>query len=270
MVDYFPQDSRYYLHNELIERVKRRPHYSLRAFARDLGLSPAALSGFLSGKVELSPARILEIAKKIKLSEVQTEHWLNLFERKNGKTAQAKKTAQIKIEAQLKNSKKYIEPDLFGMISRWESLALLELLSFEKIFSNEEMADYLGMKKTELVLLLKKLVRLNLIYWNKDRWSPSEEDSFVGNEVPSKAIREFHGQILKKAEKALTKQSIEQREFRSTIFSMKKADLPQLKKDLNRFWMEQIGKYAQPKNNDAIYCFSMQLFDLLEQEIKND
>ncbi|MNT64313.1 hypothetical protein D3C72_2022040 [compost metagenome] len=111
---------------------------------------------------------------------------------------------------------------------------------------------------------------MNLIYWNKDHWSPQEEDSYVESEIPSEAIRQFHTQILEKAGKALTLQSQEKRQFRSTVFSMRKKDLPQLKQDLNQFWMEQIGKYAMPTKNDSVYCFSMQLFDLLEEEIEND
>ncbi|MNL73115.1 hypothetical protein D3C87_1985290 [compost metagenome] len=75
---------------------------------------------------------------------------------------------------------------------------------------------------------------------------------------------------MEKAGKALTAQSQEKRQFRSTVFSMRKKDLPQLKQDLNQFWMEQIGKYAMPTKNDSVYCFSMQLFDLLEEEIEND
>jgi uncharacterized protein (TIGR02147 family) len=270
MIEFFPQDCRYYLQNELMERVKRRPHYSLRAFARDLEVSPAALSGFLNGQIQLSAPRISEISKKIKLTSVHTAHWLDLIEAHSGKTAKSKREAQLRIQQRTIKSKKYIDPDSFELISRWEALALLELLGFEKKFSAEEMASYLGLKKTQLASLLKTLLRLNLISWETDRWRPQDEDSFVGTDVPSEAIRHFHGQILKKAGQALTKQSLEKRSFRSTVFSMRKKDLPQLKKDLNQFWIDQIGKYAMPTKNDSVYCFSMQLFDLLEEEIKND
>jgi len=270
MIEFFPQDCRYYLQNELMERVKRRPHYSLRAFARDLEVSPAALSGFLNGQIQLSAPRISDISKKIKLTAVHMAHWLDLIEANSGKTTKAKREAQLRIQQRTIKSKKYIDPDSFELISRWEALALLELLGFEKKFSTEEMASYLGLKKTQLASLLKTLLRLNLISWDTDRWRPQDEDSFVGTDVPSEAIRHFHGQILKKAGQALTKQSLEKRSFRSTVFSMRKKDLPQLKKDLNQFWIDQIGKYAMPTKNDSVYCFSMQLFDLLEEEIKND
>ncbi|MNL26258.1 hypothetical protein D3C87_1477750 [compost metagenome] len=270
MIEFYPLDCRYYLQNELMERVKRRPHYSLRAFARDLEVSPAALSGFLNGRIQLSTARVSEISKKMKLSLSHVSHWLDLIEAKSGKTAKAKREAELRIQQRISKSKKYIDPDLFEMISRWEALALLELLGFEKRFSTDEMASYLGLKKTQVGTLLKTLLRLNLIYWNTDRWSPLEEDSFVGNDIPSEAIRHFHGQILKKAAKALKEQTLDQREFRSTIFSMRKKDLPQLKRDLNQFWIDQIAKYAMPNKNDAVYCFSTQLFDLLEEDIKND
>ena len=270
MVEFYPQDPRYYLQHELSERLKRRKLYSLRAFARDLEVSPAALSGFLSGQTSFSNSRILDFSIKIKLSKEQTEHWVNLNEYKAAKSVSAKKVASLKIQAQIKQSKKFIDLDSFTLIAQWEAFALLELFGFEKSFTKKQLSSYLGLSLKKLDSLTQTLLRLNLIYWSIDRWRPTEEDSFVGLEVPSKALRRLHAQVLKKAAAALEKQPLEKRDFRSTVFSFRKKDLPKLKQDLNHFWMDQIGKYAMPNKNDSIYCFSMQLFDLINGELIND
>jgi uncharacterized protein (TIGR02147 family) len=269
MIDFYPQDPRYYLQNELRERLKRRPRYSLRAFARDLEVSASALSSFLNDQTPFSVQRISELAKKIKLPAEHTEHWQDLIEWKFGRSTGLKKKAELKIEARSKASKKYIDLESFKFIARWEALALLELFGFEKKFSESEICRYLNLKKTDLQELTQNLLRLGLISWSQDRWRPVQEDSFVGQDVPSSAVREFHKGILKKATAALEKKDLQRREFRSTVFSLRKEDLPRLKQDLNRFWMEQIGKYAKPTGNDSVYCFSMQLFDLLNGEIQN-
>lgn len=270
MIEFYPQDPRYYLQNELMERLKRRPHYSLRAFARDLEVSVSALSGFLNHQTQFSSQRIQDFSKKLKLPAEHSEHWLDLIDWKFSKSQAIRKKANLRIQDRIKASKKYIDLDSFQFMAKWEAFALLELLSFERKHSEDELIEYLGLKKSQLQSLLKTLLRLNLIYWHEDHWKPVEEDSFVGNDVPSKAVRNFHGQILKKAMKALEEQGLQKREFRSTVFSFKKKDLPQLKRDLNRFWMDQIGKYATPGKNDAVYCFSMQLFDLLNGELSHD
>jgi uncharacterized protein (TIGR02147 family) len=268
MIDFFPQDPRYYLQNELRERLKRRPRYSLRAFARDLEVSASALSGFLNEQTPFSSQRVSELAKKIKLPAEHSEHWQDLIEWKFNRSTSLKKRAELRIEARTKASKKFIDLESFKFIACWESLALLELFGFEQRFSELEICRYLGLNKVKLQSMTQTLLRLNLISWSEDRWRPVQEDSFVGQEVPSAAVREFHKGILKKANLALEGKELTEREFRSTVFSMRKADLPKLKQDLNRFWMDQIGKYAKPSGNDAIYCFSMQLFDLINGEIK--
>jgi len=270
MKPFYPQDSRYYLQNELSERLKRRPHYSLRAFARDLEVSPSSLSEVLNGRYRFSRQRVSALAKKIKLSSEHAEHWQDLLDLRFGKSETAKKKAQLRIQSRAQTSKKMVDVDSFKMISNWEALVLLEIFGFSQPLSNAEVAKILGVRKAKVEALIPHLLRLNLIYWNQNKWSPTNDDTFVGADVPSAAIRQFHKQILKKAEKALEEQDLSRREFRSTVFSMRKEDLPALKKDLNQFWMDQIGKYAKPSGNDAIYCFSMQLFDLLKGEVTRD
>ena len=59
--DYLPKDASSYLQEELALRKARRPQYSLRAFARDLGMSPSALSEFLAGQQGMSKDRAVGI-----------------------------------------------------------------------------------------------------------------------------------------------------------------------------------------------------------------
>jgi hypothetical protein len=58
-------DYRAELTSELDRRKAKNPRYSLRAFARDLGMTPAALSNVLSGRRNLSVDASIEIAEKL-------------------------------------------------------------------------------------------------------------------------------------------------------------------------------------------------------------
>lgn len=46
----FARHAAWYLNNEFTLRKQRRPYYSLRAFARDLSVSPSTLSDLLNSK----------------------------------------------------------------------------------------------------------------------------------------------------------------------------------------------------------------------------
>src|ERR1700733_11819237 len=53
---------------ELISRQRRNPAYSLRSFARDLGISPAALSQVLNSKRNFSRTNLTKVIEKLGLS----------------------------------------------------------------------------------------------------------------------------------------------------------------------------------------------------------
>lgn len=269
MTNYFPEDHSYYLKKELIQRIKRRPHYSLRAFARDLEISPSTLSNFLRGEKKLSSLRITELSQKLKLPKDHAEHWLDLIDWKFSRTDVLKKKAELRIQSRLMKTKKFLDLESFKVISSWEAFAVLELLSFAESFSIYELANKLNMSVNAVTALIETLNKLNLIRWDHNRWRPEEEETFVGENISSEALRQYHRQVLQKAVDSIDTQKIEQRELRSTVFSMKREDLPQLKAEMNQMWIELLGKYAYTEEKDSVYCFSMQLFDLLNGENKS-
>lgn len=70
-LDFF--DYRTALKSELKKRSEKNDRYSLRAFARDLGMSPSYLCEVLGGKASLSPRRIERVAPLLELSEDELE-----------------------------------------------------------------------------------------------------------------------------------------------------------------------------------------------------
>lgn len=266
MIEYFPQDQRYYLQNEFIIRTQRRSKYSMRAFARDIGVSPGSLCEFLNGNTRFSKTRVQEISKTLNLPLKHVDHWLDLIDVNFNRSPIAKKKAQLCIDKRLRNSKKFLDLDSFELISNWEYLALMELLSFEQIFSANQLAKNLGVSQNQIDSMLKVLLRLGLIRWNENRWVASEEDTYVGENRPSNAIKNFHKGILNKAKGAIDKQSIDQRELSALVFSMQINDLQSFKQDLNKALFDLSNKYAGKKNCDAVYCLSTQLFNILDQE----
>lgn len=266
MIDFYPEDPAYYLKNELIERLRRRPQYSLRAFARDLEISPSTLSEFLRGQTKISIQRINSLSKKIKLPEEHHKHWIDLIQSKHSRVLAHKKNAELNIQMRKKSSKKYIDLAAYSLVASWESFAILEILGLSKKYSDAEIMKKLAISPAQYNLTIENLNRLNLIRREKDRWVSNEEDTFVGENVRSEALRKFHKGILKKAYKAIETQELDRRELRSTVFSFKKSDLPKIKSELNELWINLLSKYAYVPNRDAVYCLSMQLFDLSHED----
>ena len=268
--DVYPQDPRFYLSSEYELRLKRRPHYSLRAFARDLGVSPSTLTDFLKGRLGFSRERAVMIARKINLSEPQQAHLWDLLESKFARQGEVRKSALDRIRARTQSDS--FSLDAFRAIADWYHLAILELVEIGRIkgpqtaTAAKEAAGALGLGLRTAKQALERLKTVGLLSSCKDGWQVTESDTFVGKQTPSMAIRLFHAQIMKKAQEALEEQSIDRRDFSSTIFSVRAADLPELKRELVEARLKILRKYASRDKRDSVYCLSTQLFDLVSDQ----
>lgn len=60
---------------ELAQRRQRNGRYSMRAFARDMGLEHATLSQLLRGRRRLTPRSVRRIGQRLRLSPVEVERF---------------------------------------------------------------------------------------------------------------------------------------------------------------------------------------------------
>ena len=60
-----------YLQEILLQRCQKNASYSLRAFARDIGIHAAALSKILSGRQKMTTTIYKKISRELKISQEQ-------------------------------------------------------------------------------------------------------------------------------------------------------------------------------------------------------
>ena len=221
------------LRGELARRNRVNPRYSLRAFARQAGLSPAFLSKVLRGTKNLSPARAEAVAGKLGYATPGI--------------------ASLDLEA-------------FQVISDWYHTALLELAT-TKGFRPEAawIARKLGVTTDEVRGALARLVRLGLL--RKERGSYVKTDAFLATPTdrPNQAIRNFHAQMLVKARQALDEQDVSQRDFGGSTIAIDPAKLELAKKEIRKFRL-RLMKLLDSDKPTAVYQFNTQLFKLGDSE----
>lgn len=236
----------------------------MRAFARDLGLATSTLTEIMKGKYGLSPQRALDVANHLNLSEGQAQHFADLFTMHFSRSEKQKKQAKAAVLARTSQVCQHIQDDAFKIISDWHHLALLELLELEN-HSHETahlLAERLDLPQDLISESLGRLERLNLIENKKGRLVPTGEFTTVGNGRASEAVRNFHRQILQKAQAALEAQSVHEREYSSMIFSVTKQDLEAAKKLLQSFRREFAARFSKTKTPDDVFCLNIQFFSL--------
>ena len=263
--DYFPAGTADYLKNEYEMRKLRRPQYSLRAFARDLELSPSSLTDFLHGRIGFSSGRVEKISSKIGLTTEQKKHFMDLCASQFSRSMNQRKLALVRVRSRIQPSSARIELDTFKLISEWQHLAILELLELDEKYQDAKvMAKDLDIPTSLVRSSIQRMRKLGLIVEDGLTLKPSSDFTMIGSDIPSQSIRHFHAQVLAKAAKAIESQGVDQRENSSTIFSCEVEDLPDIKKDLKEFRLKLMNKYAQGESKNSLYCLSIQLFDLLE------
>ena len=112
------QDFRQLLQAELVRRCNKNASYSLRAYAKSLGMSHATLSSILSGKRPLTKKAIIKISASLNLNKETIDLYLSRLNSNGDGTA---KFLNSKIQHQ------QMALDTFAAISDWYHDAILEL-----------------------------------------------------------------------------------------------------------------------------------------------
>jgi uncharacterized protein (TIGR02147 family) len=270
--DFFPSDQRLYLQDELGRRKHRRPHYSMRAFARDLHISPAFLSEFLAGHHGLSRERTLWIAHKLQLSQAQGEHFWDLIEAKFGRTEEARKVARIRAMQRLKDGQSQLTAQHFQLIANWYNFALLEILTLPgSAHASSELAQILGVAEADIEEAIRRLVDLDLIevQTQNGKWVAKAKSEVTSTEKDgaNRAVQIAHQQTLLMHADAIDRKPYSDRESLSVTLSIAQKEWPQLKQELSEAVVKVLSKYSCNEiAKDQVANFTMQIITLLSNE----
>src|SRR5665213_2339260 len=150
-----------FLSNELQRRVKLNPRYSLRSFARNLNLSPGALSEILRGRREVSLKSIPSIAKSIGLNASEGRHLLKLAQL--AKAAKDEGLREFSTELP-QDDRLVLSEDIFNLISEWYHFAILNLLDCDAFeWQSTWIAKRLGISRIQAQMAMELLLRMGLV-----------------------------------------------------------------------------------------------------------
>lgn len=256
--------------NEELERRKQiNAAYSLRAFARDLGISAPRLSQVLSKKQGLSVEAAKEIAQKIKLAPKEMEWFCSSAGALHARNFKLRKDFKERIHEHKRNAKAFTEIQLeyFKVISDWYHFAILELTHL-KNFQNDArwIAEVLGITTAEAKAAIVRMKGLSLLKEEDGKLTDVFTNLSTGNDVPSNSVKNFHLQLMKLAMNAVYEQDLEQREISSNVISINRKDLPLFKERLRKFRKEFNQGTAHAKSKDAVYCLNQQFFELTRRK----
>lgn len=248
---------------ELKDRSAKNTQYSMRAFAKTLGLDVAHLSRILRGQKQLSMENGYVVAQRLFKSAREREYFLHLLalESNPGKMRTLKAPPA-------QNRWNLLSLEQFELVANWYHFAILDFSTLPGVtLTPSKAATYLGISVREAREAIERLERLGLLAKRGGKLIKTHAKLTTTNNVPSAALRSLHKQMLAKASAAIEAQTVDRRYFISRTLTLRRAQLKELCQLIDDFYDRVSASVSAPEvhdAHDALYQLNVQLFDLKE------
>lgn len=260
------RDYRNYLRDVLEQRISANESYSLRAFARDLKISPQMLSFVLNKKKNLSTEAGVEIASRLNLDPEQSSHFLDLIMLVHSRSEEVTKLIEFRIDQRISTSKtpySNLDLEVFKVIADWSHVAILDLTLTKNFNSNPKwISSRLGLSAFEVNQAIERLKKLGLLEEAENGSLQKTDFNLSANYgIPTTALRKIAKNFLEKAIHSLEAQSLEERDITTMTMAIDPELLPEAKRRIATF-RRSLCDFLEQGNRTEVYTFVPSLFRL--------
>lgn len=257
---------RSYLMKELQSRCDRNPSYSMRAFAKSLGISPGVLSQILSGKTVPSYKRTQALLKTLNLDPVERERIFESVAELQKSRGLKRLNSSFRSHVQIKTVSQDLSIDHFKVISDWHHYAILMIAqtqNFKKDF--KWMASQLSISELETKLAWERLVKLGFILEKNGKTKAKEDFTTQDRHLTTAALKRHQRQILEKAIFSLENDDISERDITSFTMAIDPIKLPQARDIIARATKE-LSTLLENGKRTRVYQLSISLFPIQKSQ----
>jgi uncharacterized protein (TIGR02147 family) len=249
-----------YLLNIVLKKKKefqeKNSQFSLRAFARNLDISPSSLSEIINKKRILSLKMIEKISQHLKLNESERHELMVRLIKEKHLSKNSSQSSKI-----LNNKRDVIKEDHGFLIENhlyYSFLSLMQLKSFQ--FDKKWIAEKLKCSKEEISEVINSLLALKMIdidpRGNLVMLTNGLEST---KDIPNLSVRNRHKLNLLDAQKSLEDDHIHLRDFSFMTIPANPRKIPLVKKLISDF-QDQIELLLSDDKSTHVYELAIQLF----------
>lgn len=234
-----------------MHRCRGNPQYSLRAFARSLGVDCGSLSKILNGQRPLGLRATTRLGERLGLSPSELQPYVDRFKSRRGQDAGEPETSYATIDL-----------DRFRIIADWHHLAILELAR-TKAFSSDPawIAKRLGLTKSAATVAVKRLIQTGLLTVDQNgAWNVSGPTTTTRHAFTDIALKKFQAQVLTKAIEAMNNTSFERRSQSTVTMAVDSARLTEARALIASFRDGMAQLLSREGPCDEVYQLSVSLF----------
>jgi predicted transcriptional regulator len=246
------------------KKKEKNPAYSLRAFARDIGLSQSLLSMIFAGQRSLTAHQGMRL-----YAHYQLESGAQVDDRKNASSLRADEDFFPEISPT-------VEYEI--ILRQWYHMAILEMAPQKKYQENaKKISKALGITEVEADQALTRLFKIGLLIKTTSGIQKARKHIFFEANKPSDAIRTFHRAMLKRADSVMNLNdeiSFEARDITSHILRTDWRKIEVARRRIRRFQKNLILYLTNEKEGtnagEDVFQFGLQLFPLTKIETQTE
>lgn len=241
---------------------RRNARFSLRSYARKLGLDHSTLSQILRGKRRLT-CRIAEsVGKRLGLSAEAMQLYIEIVRNRpfSKRAPGSVKSLQFNL-------------DTFQLLSVWYHRALLELTHIQEFRPDSRwIAKALGISAADVNIALQRVLRLKLLEMcGPDRWLDKSGDAeFRSTALTEGASNRINQEVYELATQAVERIPGTYRVHSNTIVALDSRELPRLSMLADEFMREVRSLASKKQTKDDVYQVELSAFPLTTLKEEGD
>lgn len=232
----------------------KNPSYSMRAFAKRLGLHSGALSALLNGKRNVSQKMAIRLLDRLNVGPEEQSVILKEF-------AEKRRNRPEQTFARLECTQLLL--DQYHILGNWWHYAFLSLLK-TKDFQPDAVwiAARLGIRTSEAESAIERLLRTGLIEATPEgSYRRTTVRLTTSDETANSSLRKAHAMNLELARHSLEQDDVSVRDFTAITMPIDPHKLGQAKELIRKF-LDQLSGLLESGEQTEVYKFCTQLYPL--------
>jgi uncharacterized protein (TIGR02147 family) len=255
-------DYRKYLKDVISKRIEANPSYSVRAFAKNIGLSATLVNRILNGHRNISKATLPFFLSGLHLSEKEGEYFELLVSFNQAKIAQYKRIGFDQIMHFRRLNLKRLQPIEYEFYHEWYHSVIREILSMmpESQVSSAQIAKRLipEISAREARKSIRLLQKIGLIKKSNGKFIQTDAFISTGLKWESSIINAFQLKMAELGVEAIERFPKNQRDISTLTVSLSAESLERIKA-LIKSVRDNILEEAKT-GGDRVYQINFQVF----------
>lgn len=243
------------INSEFKRRQAVNSSYSLRSYAKHMGVSASILSRIMNGKMPMTLKLLQRMSIPLSLSPEEYQYY--------EAEISSRKSTQSN-ERVIETRQRQLELDEFKIIQDWYNFAILEMVKLHDFKPCEKwIAKKLSISDEDAFLALERLVRLELLTQNPDGAFKKSANfvSVIQMNFSTVAMRNRQKQVLRRAIDSLDLVDFSKRDQSAITMSLDSSLLPEIKTKIRKMRRSLANYIVQnSKKRDQVYELSVSFF----------